>query len=93
MNALNLRTTCPTIIKSTTTLAVQNRDKHLPYYKKGLRTGEADYKENKLGSAELSDQQLIDAMTRFPKLIERPIVLNADNAVIGRPPENVLDII
>ncbi|MCD8418441.1 arsenate reductase (glutaredoxin) [Tenacibaculum finnmarkense genomovar finnmarkense] len=42
---------------------------------------------------ELSDDQLIKAMLNHPKLIERPIVVNADKAVIGRPAENILTII
>ncbi|MCD8402789.1 arsenate reductase (glutaredoxin) [Tenacibaculum finnmarkense] len=42
---------------------------------------------------ELSDNQLIKAMLNHPKLIERPIVVNADKAVIGRPVENILTII
>ncbi|MGD9660343.1 MAG: arsenate reductase (glutaredoxin) [Porticoccaceae bacterium] len=58
-----------------------------------LRTGEDAYKDNNLANPELSDDDLIDAMTRFPKLIERPIVVNGDKAALGRPPENVLDIL
>lgn len=58
-----------------------------------LRKGEAEYKENNLADTDLTDQQLIDAMVTFPKLIERPIVVNGDRAVLGRPPENVLEIL
>ena len=58
-----------------------------------LRRGEADYKENNLKNAELSDAELIDYMVRFPKLIERPIVVNGTKAALGRPPEAVLDIL
>lgn len=54
-----------------------------------LRKGEADYKENNLRDPDLSDAQLIDYMARFPKLIERPIVVKGERAVLGRPPENV----
>ncbi|WP_370408641.1 arsenate reductase (glutaredoxin) [Tenacibaculum dicentrarchi] len=42
---------------------------------------------------ELSDSQIIKAMLDYPKLIERPIVINANKAVIGRPVENILNII
>jgi arsenate reductase (glutaredoxin) len=58
-----------------------------------LRKGEQDYKDQKLANKELSDRDLIDAMCQFPKLIERPIVVKGDKAVLGRPPENVLALI
>ena len=59
-----------------------------------MRTKEAEYKEQNLGDESLSADQLIQAMIDTPKLIERPIVVVDDKkAVIGRPPENVLDII
>ena len=58
-----------------------------------LRKGENDYKSNNLKDTSLTDTDLIEAMVKFPKLIERPIVINGDKAVLGRPPENVLDII
>lgn len=58
-----------------------------------IRTSEADYKENKLANKALSDDQLLDAMVKMPKLMQRPIVVNGDKAIIGRPPENVLEII
>ncbi|MCL4108889.1 UNVERIFIED_CONTAM: hypothetical protein GTU68_008084 [Idotea baltica] len=57
-----------------------------------VRRGEADFKEAGL-SRDSSEQQLIDAMVERPKLIERPIVVKADRAVLGRPPENVLELI
>lgn len=53
-----------------------------------IRKGEADFKEHFKGK-DLSDDQWIDAMLAFPKLIERPIVVREHEAVIGRPPENV----
>lgn len=58
-----------------------------------LRKGEGDYKDNNLADKTLSDDQLIDVMVKFPKLIERPIVIKGDQAVLGRPPENVLALI
>lgn len=58
-----------------------------------LRKGEDAYKENNLSDTSLSDEALIEAMVKFPKLIERPIVVKGDKAVLGRPPENVLDLI
>ena len=58
-----------------------------------LRTGEDDYKNNHLGDPSLTDEALIDAMVTFPKVIERPIVVIGDKAVLGRPPENVLTLL
>lgn len=58
-----------------------------------LRTGEDEYKALHLADSSLSDSALIDAMAAHPKLIERPILVNGDKAVIGRPPENVLEIV
>ena len=58
-----------------------------------LRKGEAEFKELKLSDSSKSEEDLIKAMINFPKLMERPIIINRDRAVIGRPPENVLKII
>ncbi len=58
-----------------------------------LRKGESDYKEQGMADNSLSDAQLIDAMCRYPRLIERPIVIDGERAVLGRPPENVLSLI
>lgn len=58
-----------------------------------LRKSEADYKENNLKDTSLSDDQLIDFMVKFPKLIERPIAIKGDKAVVGRPPEDVLELL
>jgi len=57
-----------------------------------LRRGENAYKENNLADSTLSDQALIKAMHDHPKLIERPIVVKGKRAVLGRPPENVLEL-
>lgn len=58
-----------------------------------LRTSEADYKMLNLSDMSLSDDALINAMIKHPKLMERPIVATSKKAVIGRPPENVLELI
>ncbi|MGD8782866.1 MAG: arsenate reductase (glutaredoxin) [Thioalkalispiraceae bacterium] len=63
-----------------------------------LRTQEAELVQAGLTKEgvkrnEYSEEQLIEAMVKFPKLIERPIVVSNGKAVIGRPPSQVLDII
>ena len=58
-----------------------------------LRSGENEYKALNLADSGLTDAQLIDAMAAHPKLIERPILVAGDKAVIGRPPEKVLEIL
>lgn len=57
-----------------------------------IRKNEAIWKENYKGQT-LSNDQVIDAMIAHPKLIERPIVINNGMAVIGRPPQKILEII
>ena len=58
-----------------------------------LRKGEDAYKSEGLADKSLSETQLIDAMISHPKLIERPIVVCGDRAVLGRPPENVHELL
>lgn len=57
-----------------------------------VRKGEKVWKENYKGR-ELSDKEIISAMVEYPVLIERPIVINGNKAAIGRPLENIVDII
>lgn len=58
-----------------------------------LRSGEEEYKTLGLADPSLSYHQLIEAMVAHPKLIERPILVAGEAAVIGRPPEKVLEIL
>ena len=53
-----------------------------------IRKNESIWKEQFKGK-ELSDEELIEAMIKNPKLIERPIVVKDNKAVLGRPPENI----
>lgn len=57
-----------------------------------VRTQENDWKQN-YKDKELSDDEVIDAMIAFPKLIERPIAIKGTQAAIGRPPSNILNIL
>ena len=56
-----------------------------------MRTKEDEYKSLGLKD-ETDEQKLIEAMAAHPKLIERPIVIKGDKAVLGRPPEKVLEL-
>lgn len=58
-----------------------------------LRTGEDEYKTLDLADQSLSQDDLIDAIVAHPKLMERPILEAGDRAVIGRPPEKILEIL
>ncbi|MCL8005925.1 arsenate reductase (glutaredoxin) [Gelidibacter japonicus] len=57
-----------------------------------VRTNESIWKE-KFKNSDLTDDELIAAMAKYPKLIERPIVIKANKAVIGRPPKKILEIL
>ncbi|WP_136481165.1 arsenate reductase (glutaredoxin) [Cognatitamlana onchidii] len=57
-----------------------------------VRKNEAIWKGSFKGK-NLTDDQIIQAMIDHPKLIERPIVINGSKAVVGRPPETILDLI
>ncbi|MFT6715764.1 MAG: arsenate reductase [Saprospiraceae bacterium] len=57
-----------------------------------IRKSEKEYKENYKGKT-LSASEWIEAMVAHPKLIERPIVVKEDKAILGRPPQNVLKLL
>lgn len=57
-----------------------------------IRKNEAIFKENFKGKT-FSDSEWIDIMIENPKLIERPIVIKGEKAVLGRPPENVMSLL
>lgn len=61
--------------------------------RKLLRRGETAFKELGLADETLSEDRLIDAMLTHPELIERPIVIAGGRAALGRPPEQVLEIL
>ena len=57
-----------------------------------VRKNEAEFKDNYKGK-ELGDEDYLNMLLEFPKLMERPIVVKENNAIIGRPPENVLALL
>lgn len=58
-----------------------------------MRTKEEEFKEQNLADQNLSFDDLIAALVKTPKLLERPIVINGNKAAIGRPTENILEIL
>jgi arsenate reductase (glutaredoxin) len=58
-----------------------------------IRTGEADYEASGLAAPSLTREQLVLGLAAHPQLIERPIVVNGSRAVVGRPPEKVLELL
>lgn len=58
-----------------------------------MRQTEADYQRLGLDQADLTEQQLLHALQQYPQLIERPIFVHNGKAVIGRPPERVLELL
>jgi arsenate reductase len=57
-----------------------------------IRRKEPEYKEAGL-TKDSSDDEILTAIARFPKLMERPIAIRGNRAIIGRPPENVLKLL
>lgn len=58
-----------------------------------LRNNEAEYSELGLDDPSLSDEIIFDIVCRHPNLIQRPIVVQGERAILGRPPENVLSLL
>lgn len=58
-----------------------------------IRKGEKEYKDLHLDDPKLTAKQLLETMAKHPILIERPIVVKGDRAVVGRPPERVRELL
>lgn len=58
-----------------------------------MRRSEGVFKELGLGDADVSDEERVRAMATNPILIERPVFVVSDKAVVGRPPERVLELL
>ena len=73
---------------------IRNLSKKLGLHpKEFIRTREPDFKEQKLADNLEDSELLFEAMSRYPKIIERPIVVKENIAVLGRPPENILTLL
>lgn len=58
-----------------------------------IRKNETEFKEQNLDATNLLDQDLILAIHKTPKLLQRPIIINGQKAIIARPPQDVLQIL
>jgi len=59
-----------------------------------IRKNEKQFKELNLSESELNDTQLlVDLIIEYPKIMQRPIILNKKKGTIGRPPENIYNIL
>ena len=58
-----------------------------------MRRNEDTYQEQKLSDTSLTEDDLIKAIAEHPKLLQRPIIVHGNKAVIARPPENLLEIL
>ena len=58
-----------------------------------IRSNEKEYKENNLDNLTLTEDQILEFILKYPKLLQRPVLIFNNKAIIGRPPEDVLKII
>tara|TARA_B100000427_G_C15487214_1_gene585889 strand:- start:28 stop:330 length:303 start_codon:yes stop_codon:yes gene_type:complete len=58
-----------------------------------VRKNEKDFKENKLDKMIYDNNKMAESISKFPKIMERPIFIKGDKAVIGRPLENILELL
>jgi len=58
-----------------------------------LRSNEEEYDEFGLEDESLNEEIIFDIVSRHPNLIQRPILIQGERAILGRPPENVLQLI
>ena len=58
-----------------------------------IRTSESDFIDNKLSTIINDIEKILEAIEKYPKILQRPIIIHGNRGVIGRPPENILEII
>jgi len=58
-----------------------------------IRSNEKEYKENNLDKLDLTQDDILELIVKHPKLLQRPVLVYNNKAIIGRPPEDILRII
>ncbi len=58
-----------------------------------IRSNEKEYKENNIDNLNLTQDDILDLIVKHPKLLQRPVLIYNNKAIIGRPPEDILRII
>jgi len=58
-----------------------------------IRSNEKEYKENNLDRLDLTQDDILELIVKHPKLLQRPVLVYNNKAIIGRPPEDILRII
>ena len=61
--------------------------------KEFIRKNETEFKDNNLNEKLDKDDDLFEAMSKFPRIMERPIIISDTGGVIGRPPEDVVKVL
>ena len=57
-----------------------------------VRKNDSKYKELKLGELDINDDEMLHVIAKNPRILERPIIVRGQEAIIGRPPENILKL-
>ena len=57
-----------------------------------IRKNDTKYKELNINEQDISDDEMLKTIIDYPRILERPIIISGQKAVIGRPPENILDL-
>ena len=58
-----------------------------------IREHENEYKENNLDNLDLTQDEILELIVKHPKLLQRPVLVYNNKAIIGRPPEDILKIL
>ena len=58
-----------------------------------MRISEKEFLENNLSEIMTNEEKILDAIVKFPKILQRPIIISGGKGVIGRPPENIFKLL